>query len=60
MKKLHVKKVTTEQLAENGWPMYIPGFRYIRCNKKGKINWDKAPVYTEEELIVRNNVKIIR
>lgn len=26
---------------------------YIRCNKDGKVNWDKAPIYSESEIINR-------
>ena len=24
---------------------------YIRCNRKGEINWDKAPLYTHSEIM---------
>ncbi len=60
MKKLHVKRVTIRELMEHGWgaaaALAVGG--YIRCNSKGEVNWDKAPLYTIEELIERNNVKI--
>lgn len=26
---------------------------YIRCDKTGNVNWDKAPIYSEKELIDR-------
>lgn len=61
MRTLHVKKVTGNELVANGWPRgsWMNG-SYIRCNKKGVINWAKAPLYHPDELIERNNVKIIR
>jgi len=62
MKKLNVKKTSLHELNEK-WgfiPIIYSVFEplYIRCNSKGEVNWDKAPVYTHEELIGRNNVKI--
>jgi hypothetical protein len=32
---------------------------YIRCNKKGEVKWETAPVYKYWELIERNNVKTV-
>lgn len=26
---------------------------FIRCDKNGKVNWDKAPMYSEKEIIDR-------
>lgn len=31
---------------------------FIRCNAKGHINWDKAPVYTSISLKEMSNYKI--
>lgn len=61
MKTLNVKPVTSMQVTEK-WkiPMPFVGVRYIRCNAKGEVNWDKAPLFTAEELIERNDVKIIK
>jgi hypothetical protein len=70
---LNVKLITRQELIKK-WG-FAPAYRpleffndnpigalycYIRCNKNGKINWDKAPIYTITELIERNNVKIIQ
>lgn len=33
---------------------------YVRCNVDGVINWDKTLVYTPDELIMKNNVKILK
>jgi len=65
MRTLYVKSVTIAQLKAHGWPTY--GFHlhehltnvWIRCNKKGTVNWDKAPVFRTPELIETNNVKIV-
>ena len=65
MKTLNVKHTNmTEIVREWGFsPVPIPGWDggplFIRCNAKGEINWDKAPVYTYKELIIRNNVNIL-
>ena len=32
---------------------------YVRCNSKGFINWEVAPVYTKEELEKKPNYQII-
>jgi hypothetical protein len=32
---------------------------YVRCNVKGSVNWDKAPIYTACELLKRGNVNLI-
>lgn len=61
MRTLNVKKVTKTDLS-NKWQLPLPkgwGYLlYIRCNKKGEVNWDKAPVYTPVELIERGNYKV--
>lgn len=32
---------------------------FIRCNSKGQIKWEIAPVYTEKELKQRGNFNIL-
>lgn len=53
MKMLSVQKVSREDLLHH-WKIegrFIPyGELFIRSDKKGKINWDKAPVYTWSEI----------
>ena len=62
MKTLNVKPTTINELVKQ-WgfvpPLLAKAPLYIRCNVKGVINWDKAPVYGAEELVGRNNVNII-
>lgn len=54
MKTLNVVKTNLDELEEH-WGFY-PGLlnpsveRFIRCNRKGQINWDKAPVYSWAEI----------
>jgi hypothetical protein len=62
MKKLNVLKVTKAKVMEKwgvGLPLIWPCPVYIRCNSKGEVNWEKAPVYQESELIVRGNYQIL-
>lgn len=65
-KRLNIKKTTPKELVANGWFIetipFIWRFTpiYIRCNAKGKVNWDVAPVYPYTELIERDNVKVIK
>ena len=33
---------------------------YIQCNSKGEVNWDKASVYNAEDLVGKDNVKILK
>lgn len=69
---LHVKLVTVQQLIKEwGIKSFVNKMMsfhqtplsastcYVKCNKKGVINWDKTLVYTLPELIERNDVKII-
>jgi hypothetical protein len=70
MKTLHVKIVTRQQVVRE-WGLTPPpnslfcdnplGAQqcYIRCNIKGVVNWEKAPIYSLKELIERNDVKIV-
>jgi hypothetical protein len=56
---LYVKQTNNIELAEKWGFDFSPSFRgelFIRCNVKGEINWDKAPVYRLEELFKRGNV----
>jgi len=61
-KIINVKKVTKKEVAEF-WninlPTKWPDILYIRCNAKGDVNWDKAPVYPPHELIERGNYNVI-
>jgi len=62
MKTLNVKKKSKKEVQEK-WEttlMYnLPNTLYIRCNGKGEINWEKAPVYTIQELEKRGDYKIL-
>ena len=69
--RLYVKKVPDIVEASEKWG--VPAYAilkgaggilcgnqmYFRCNKKGVINWDTTVQYSVEELIERNDVKII-
>lgn len=33
---------------------------FVECDKRGKIDWVKANVYTPIQLIGRNNVKVVK
>jgi hypothetical protein len=58
MKTLNVKRVSKCRL-ERRWggplPRLYPDTLYIRCNAKGEVNWDKAPVYKFSELVELSN-----
>jgi len=63
MKTLNVKPITKKQLEER-WEMKLPqSFSnrelFIRCNKKGEVNWEVAPVYTKDELEKRGDYNIL-
>lgn len=61
-KKLNLKPTNNLELAEKWGLNYNPSLKgklYIRCNAKGAVNWEKAPVYNHLELIGRENVNII-
>lgn len=61
-KTLNVKKVTKKEVAEfwnTELPFKWPDILYIRCDAKGSVNWDKAPIYLPNELIGRGNYKVI-
>jgi hypothetical protein len=58
---LNVKRVS-KCILEKRWkaslPALWPDTLYIRCNPKGEVNWDKAPVYKYSELVERGNYSI--
>lgn len=61
MRKLNVLKVTKAKVGEKwgiGLPLIWPCPVYIRCNSKGEVNWEKAPVYQKIELESRGNYEI--
>lgn len=53
MKTLNVQKISRDELLKE-WKIkgkFLPyGELFIRSDKKGNINFDKAPVYTWEEI----------
>jgi hypothetical protein len=55
-KTLNLKPITRKELQKH-WGKSALHFNslqlFIRCNKAGKINWDKAPVYTLTEVLAR-------
>ena len=63
MHKLNVMRITPDILAAK-WKVRLPlpwcreAFLYIRCNAKGQIKWDSAPVYFLYELQRRGNFQI--
>jgi hypothetical protein len=63
MKTLNVKS-TTKNEVESKWGLKLPyGFTnkeiFIRCDSKGNVNWDNAPVYIKQELEERGDYQII-
>lgn len=52
MKTLNLRKTSREELQLNGWSTALLGGRelFIRCNSKGEVNFDKAPVYNWHEV----------
>lgn len=59
--KLHVKQTNNKQLLEKwGFNPAYKGDIYIRCNKKGVVNYNSAPVYSLCELLLRGNVVLLR
>jgi len=62
-KTLNVKPTNNSELAEKWGLNFNPSLKgklFIRCNSKGVVNWDKAPVYNADELFGRENVNIIK
>lgn len=62
LRTLYVKKVTRAEVVRQ-WNGIGPGlnsvYLYVQCTKAGVINWNRNAVYKAEELIERNNVKIV-
>jgi len=63
MKILNVKSTNKEEI-EEVWQLPLPENLnnkelFIRCDSKGSVNWESAPVYTKEELEERGNYQII-
>jgi len=65
---LHVTQTSVREIAQQWkWdPVELASYLrtalgpvYVRCTRKGHINWDKAPIYKVDELIGRNNVRIL-
>lgn len=60
---LNVKAITKDELEEK-WGFKLPDkglfgkTLFIRCNSKGEVKWDKAPVYSLVELTKRGNFNI--
>lgn len=58
MRTLNVKKVSKSEV-EQKWGYQLPimwgNTLYMRCNAKGEVNWDKAPIYQAFELVERGN-----
>lgn len=44
---------------QNPAKVFVRHELYIRCNVKGKVNWDLSPVYTKQELEERGNFNIV-
>ena len=61
-KKLHVKKTTISEVSTK-WGInascLIGKSFYVRCNSKGIVNWDVAPIFSADELIERDKVIIL-
>jgi len=61
MRKLNVLKVTKAKVLEKwgfGLPFIWPCPVFIRCDSKGKVNWEKAPICQKIELEQRGNYQI--
>lgn len=63
MKNLNVKSVSPKEVAKQ-WKVnesMLPQTKelFIRCNSKGEVNWEVAPIYRKEELEERGNYTIL-
>jgi hypothetical protein len=62
MKTLNVKRTTIQEIQDN-WNMPIPCFGgseyFVRCNSKGIVNWDNAPIMQKSDLDKRGYYMII-
>jgi hypothetical protein len=61
MRTLNVKKTTKKEvMSEWGFaPLKRSDILFVRCNSKGEIKWDIAPIYEPIELLERGNYNII-
>lgn len=60
---LNVKETSKKEVQqkwETPLPLLWPDTLYIRCNAKGVVNWEIAPVFRPEELIKRGNYNVIK
>jgi len=62
MRTVYLKKTTVDEV-KNNWGFEPPnvftyGNIYVKSNANGGVNWDKNPIYTEEELKGRK-IKIL-
>ncbi len=57
MKRLYVKHTDLAEIKKQ-WGINYPksGLLFIKCTKKGKVNWDKNQIYTLDELLERGKV----
>ena len=57
---LHVRKTSREEV-EKKWNITLPrgDYDFVRCNSKGQVNWDAAPVYSAKELVGRDRVVVL-
>ena len=60
-KTLHLQKVSLSELSQN-WGFTPVGIKpgseiFIRSDRKGNINWDKAPVYTWKEVQEQQKIR---
>lgn len=55
---------TSKNEVERKWgtqlPILYPNTLYIRCNSKGIVNWNIAPIFRTEELKIRGKYKVIK
>lgn len=61
-RNIYVKQATVTEITIH-WkfrPMKRNGdLMYVKCNKKGEVNWETTSVYNHRELIEKNNIIII-
>jgi len=61
---LHLKQVS-RKLIEDTWGFTLPRIKYndeklyMKCNKKGIINWNGAYIYTAHDLVEVNKIKLV-
>lgn len=60
-KKLNVLETSVREV-EQKWGFSLPRTvhnpLFIRCNAKGEVNWEKAPIYQQSELTSRGNYEV--